>query len=159
MVSEQGSSRLGSRKTRGKRCRVKTGKSQTVLGVSRDVLNRALWWFMVALLVTCMLADQNNESLLMGPEYAVNKDGRSWGISGKWLCLSWGTAKAPALEEVLEQGTLELEPACETVHCYVRKGVDLAFEALGMFLNNPISLWAAGMKFISTALIEKFALI
>ena len=62
---------------------MKTGKSQIVLGVSRDVLNRALWWFMVALLVTCALADQNSGSLLMGPKYAVARDGRCWGILGK----------------------------------------------------------------------------
>ena len=159
MVSEPGCGRLGSRKTRGKRCRVKTGNNQTVLGVSRDVLNRALWWFMVALLVTCALADQNSESLLVGPKYAVDKDGRCWGILGKWLCLSWGTAKVPVLEEVLEQETLEPELACDIVHCYVQKGVDLIFETLGIFLDNPISLWTAGMELISTALIEKFPLI
>ena len=72
---------------------------------------------------------------------------------------SWGTTKAPTVEEVLEQDTLEPELACEIVHCYVRRGVDLTFEALGMFLDNPINLWVAGMKLISTALIEKFPLI
>ena len=75
MVSERGFDRLGSRKARGKRFRVKTGKCQTIQGVSRDVLNRALWWFMVALLVTCALANQNSGSLLMGPKYAVDRDG------------------------------------------------------------------------------------
>ena len=138
MVSKRGVDRLGSRKALGKRCRVKTGKCQTTLGVSRDVMNRALWWFMVALLVTCVLADQNSGSLLMGPKYAVDRDGHCWGILGRWLCLSWGTARVPALDEVLEQETPE--PACDTVHCYVRKGVDLIFETLGMFFDNPISL-------------------
>ena len=157
MVSERGFDRLGSRKVRGKRFRVKKGKCQTIQGVSRDVLNRALWWFMVALLVTCALADQNSGSLLMGPKYAVDRDGHCWGILGRWLCLSWGTARVPALDEVLEQETPE--PACDTVHCYVRKGVDLIFETLGMFFDNPISLWTAGMKIISTALIAKFPLI
>ena len=70
-----------------------------------------------------------------------------------------GTAKAPALEEVLDQDALGTEPSYENVHCYVRKGVDLIFETLGMFLDNPISLWTASLKFISTALIEKFPLI
>ena len=116
MVSKPGFDRLGSRKTCGKRFRAKTGKCQTVLGVSRDVLNRALWWFMVTLLVTCALADQNNGSLLMGPKYAVDRDGHCWGILGRWLCLSWGTARVPALDEVLEQETLKPEPACDTVH-------------------------------------------
>ena len=101
---------------------------------------------MVALLVICVLADQNSGSLLMGPKYAVDRDGRCWGILRRWLCLSWGTAKVPALKEVLEQETLEPELACETVHCYARKGVDLIFETLEMFLDNPISLWTAGMK-------------
>ena len=156
MVSERGFDRLGSRKAHGKRCRVKTGKCQTVLGVSRGMLNRALWWFMVTLLVTCALANQNSESLLMGPKYAVDRDGRCWGIFGKWLCLSCGTARVPALDEVLEQETLEPEPTCDTVHCYVPKGVDLIFETLGMFFDNPISLWTVGMKLISIALIEKF---
>ena len=62
------------------------------------------------------------------------------------------------MDEVLEQETLKPEPACDTVHCYVRKGVDLIFETLGMFFDNPISLWTAGMKLISTALIDKFPL-
>ena len=44
------------------------------------MLNRALWWFMVALLVTCALADQNSESLLMGPKYAIDRDDRCWGF-------------------------------------------------------------------------------
>ena len=78
---------------------------------------------------------------------------------GKWLCLSWGTARAPALDEVLEQETLELELACGTIRCYVRKGVDLIFETLGMFFDNPINLWTVGMKLISNALIEKFLII
>ena len=101
MVSKRDFGRLGSCNARGKRYRVKTGKCQTVLGVSRDVLNRALWWFMVALLVTCALADQNSGSLLMGPQYAVDRDGHCWVILGRWLCLSWGTARVPALDEVL----------------------------------------------------------
>ena len=159
MVSKRGCGRLGSRKTRSKRCRVKTEKIQTVLGMSRDVLNRALWWFMVTLLVTNAFASQNSESLLMGLKYAVDRDGRCWGILGKWFCLSWGTARAPALEEVLEQETLEGELACETIHCYVQKGVDLIFETLGMFPDKPTCLWTAGMKLNSTALIEKFLLI
>ena len=131
--------------------------SQSVLGGGRDLLNRAWWWFWLALLVTCAFADQGGDSLLMGPKYAVKKDGRCWGLSSAWWCLSWGTAKVPAFEE--EELALELEPPCETVHCYVRKGVDLTFETLGMFLDNPISLWTAGMKFLSTALIDKFPLI
>ena len=101
--------------------------------------------------------DQSGESLLKGPKYVVKKDGRCWGISGAWWCLSWGIAKGPAPEE--SEPVLEPEPSCKTVHYYVRKGVDLTFDALGMFLNNPISLWIAGMKFISTVLIEKFPLI
>ena len=55
---------------------MKTRKSQIVLGVSHDVLNKALWWYMVALLVTYALADQNSESMLMGPKYAVDRDSR-----------------------------------------------------------------------------------
>ena len=37
--------------------------------------------------------------------------------------------------------------------------MDLTFDALGMFLDNPINLWTAGMKFTSTALIANFPLI
>ena len=94
---------------------MKAGTSQTVSWGGRDVMNRSRWWLWLALLVTCALADQSSESLLMGPKYAVKKDGRCWGISGTWWCLSWGTAKAPALEEV-EQNILEPEPSCETIH-------------------------------------------
>ena len=48
------------------------------------MLNRARWWFLLALLVTCAFADQSGESLLMGPKYVVKKDGRCWGISSAW---------------------------------------------------------------------------
>ena len=117
----------------------KTGKSQTVSGGLCDVLNRALWWFIVALLVTCALTGQNSASqLLMGQKYAFEKDGHCWGITGKSLCLSWGTTQAPVLE--VEEEVLEPEPVCDTTHCNVQKGVDLAFETLGLFLDNPISL-------------------
>ena len=157
MVSERGFGRRGSRKrcTSFQWCqeRTKTGKGQIVSGGLLDVLKRALWWFTVAILAICALTDQSSESqLLMGPKYTIKKDGLCWGISGKWWCLSWGTAQAPVLE--VKEEVLEPEPACDTVHCYVRKGVDLSFETLGLFLDNFISLWIAGMKFISAALIE-----
>ena len=92
----------------------------------------------------------------MGPKYAVKKDGRCWGISGTWWILSGVLQKHLRLE--VEQDVLEPEPACDTVHCYVRKGVDLGFETLGIFLKNPISSWTAGMKFLTTGVIAKFRL-
>ena len=54
---------------KGRKCQIDSG------GLC-DALNKALWWVTIMLLVTYALTDQNNESqLLMGPKYAIKKDG------------------------------------------------------------------------------------
>ena len=166
MVLEWGFSCRGSHKARvsptrcqaGMKSRTTERKGQSVTSCWHNALNWPLWWFMVPLLVTCAFTNQTSESqLLMGPKYAVKKDRRYWGISRTWLYISWGTAKGPILQ--VEQDVLEPEPACDTIHCYAHKGVDLGFQTLGLFLDNPISLWTESMKFPSIALIAKFSLI
>ena len=44
---------------------------------------------------------------------------------------------------------------CDTVRCYVQKGVDLGFGMLGLFFDNPIQLWTIGMKYLSASIIAK----
>ena len=67
--------------------------------------------------------------------------------------MSWGSGRVPitATVDKVSDNTFE----CDTVRCYVRKGVDLGFDVLGLFSENPIKLWALGMKDLSAFVIAK----
>ena len=119
-----------------------------------STLKRELWWLVIALLVGNTLANQAGESRgIDDPSSMMNKDGRSWKLVWRWWCLSWGTGHVPSSASVRE--ILKDALACDTVRCYMRKGVDLGFDMLSLFFDNPIQLWTVGMKYLSASVIAK----
>ena len=124
-------------------------RMSTVLesGGWRRTLKGVLWWLVVVLLVGGTLANQVSESRgTAAPLSGKKGDGTCWRLAWRWWCLSWGSGQVPVTASVdnLSDNTFE----CEIVHCYVHKSVDLGFDALGLFFENPIKLWTLGMKYL-----------
>ena len=124
------------------------------LGGQRGTLKGVLWWLVMTLLVGGTLAAQVSETGgFTQPSSTVNKEGKCWKFSWAWWCLTWGTGRAPLAASVNE--VQSEAPSCSTVRCYAQKGVDLGFDMLGLFFENPIQLWSVGMKYLSPSVISK----
>ena len=109
---------------------------------------------MIALLVGGTLASQASKS---GENVETpnggRDDGTCWRLAWRWWCLSWGTGSVPVTTSI--DKVFNAAFACDTVRCYVRQGVDVGFDMLGLFFENPIKLWTLGMKYLSASVIAK----
>lgn len=124
----------------------------------RDMLKGVLWWFVMAFLVGVTLAAQVGETRrVTHPPSTLNKDVRCWKFSWAWWCLSWGTDRAPSFASITRVPKDAF--ACNTIRCYVWKGIDLDFDVLGLFFNNPIQLWTIGIKYLSALVITKLPIL